>query len=341
MHLNLLQSILTIALYFNSSTYSLPLPLHYSTVPLRTNATTCIQRNTPQGYAAYRGTVQPKRTHSATLLQLSAPMPRWHWNAPLWPAHHTSNPELLLSGIKIYTEDACSLLLHAPQRHMQADPSSCTVWRDQSTIPVEHTDNSNHTKFIPEIPKTVTLGGYTLSPHMQHHQGTTLSNTTLAQQHLQILQAKHLAMLPTTSCNPMQPLTNDRYQKRAHWLFVAGFRGTADDMLAQLHHFTAMYDVPLTSEAADIVEREANRPLDEKTGHALDGAILSTHSKRSILLPLTHECVFAANPEVATLYCDHLHHIYPLRMVLALPGDPGHRGHTHPHRSTLARRPRS
>ena len=247
MHFNLLQSIFTIALYYYSSNYSLPLPLHYSTVPLRTNATTCMKRNTPQGYAACRGTVQPKRTQSATLLQHSAPMPRWRWDAPLWLEHHTSHAELSLSGIQIYAEDACSLLLHVLQRHTQANPLSCTVWHEQSTTTAEHTGISNHTKSIRKIPKTVSLGGYTISPHMQHHPGTTLSNTTPAIQNLQIFQAKHSAMLPTTSCNPTQPLTKDRYQQRAHWLFVAGFRGTADDMLAQLHHSQAMYDVPLTS----------------------------------------------------------------------------------------------
>ena len=118
MHLNLLQSTLTIALYFNSSNYSLPLPLHYSTVPPRTNATTCMKRIIPQGYAACRGTVQPKRTQSATLLQHSAPKPlgrtplAWTPHVTPWtPAIRHQNWNVVQIWIVLFMSNLLSILL--------------------------------------------------------------------------------------------------------------------------------------------------------------------------------------------------------------------------------------
>lgn len=132
-------------------------------------------------------------------------------------------------------------------------------------------------------------------------------------------------MLPASTYTAPMSDAKDTAHLRARMLHVASFRGSAAEMLAQLQHFQATFRIPLAPDAELIVE-SASALSHDGTGHALSGSLLSTYTKRSILLPFMRECVFTANTDTADIYVNPAEPAYPLRMQSALPAPLGHHG---------------
>ena len=133
-------------------------------------------------------------------------------------------------------------------------------------------------------------------------------------------------MHPTTAFSLTQSLSKDRLQLHASWVHISGFTGDPEAMHNQLQQFQDTYPIPLTLDAHHILDQEVQNGPNDKFGHVVDGQVLSTHSKRSILFPLQYESVFAPNPDSALLHGTHEQLVFPLRLISRLPAPAGYHG---------------
>ena len=135
-----------------------------------------------------------------------------------------------------------------------------------------------------------------------------------------------LYMHPNTAFSLTQSLSKDRLQLHASWVHISGFTGDPEAMHTQLQQFQDTHLLPLTLEAHHILDQEVQNGPNDKFGHAVDGQVLSTHSKRSILFPLQYETAFAPNPDSAVTHGAHEQLVFPLRLVSRLPAPAGYHG---------------
>ena len=135
------------------------------------------------------------------------------------------------------------------------------------------------------------------------------------------------SMHTETAFSAQQSICKDRFQLQATWVHISGFTGSNEQMHLQLEIFQEQYQLPLTAEAHLLIDKELEKVADNGIGHALDGQLLSSVTKRSILFPLQYDAVFAINPDSAAVHGTHEQPVYPFRMTSSLPAPPGHRGH--------------
>ena len=136
------------------------------------------------------------------------------------------------------------------------------------------------------------------------------------------------SMYTLTASSTQQSLNKDRLQLRTAWVHIAGFKGDRDQMQAQLAHLREQFPLPFTSDAPyriDGVEQPEEGAL---AAPASKPHLLSSFSKRSVLLALVYECVFVVNTDTAFVHCQPSDAVFPLRMVSSLPAPAGHKGHT-------------
>ena len=135
-------------------------------------------------------------------------------------------------------------------------------------------------------------------------------------------------MYTLTASSTQQTLNKDRLQLRTAWVHIAGFKGDRDPMQAQLAYLREQFPLPFTSDAPyriDGVEQPEEGAL---AAPASKPHLLSSFSKRSVLLALVYECVFVVNTDTAFVHCQPSDAVFPLRMVSSLPAPAGHKGHT-------------
>ena len=98
-------------------------------------------------------------------------------------------------------------------------------------------------------------------------------------------------------------------------------------MHLQLDLLLEQHRLPLTKDAHLLVDKDLEKVAGVTLGYAVDGQLLSTISRRSILFPLQYEAIFATNPNCTLMHgtCEQL--IHPFRMTSSLSAPPGHHGH--------------
>ena len=134
-------------------------------------------------------------------------------------------------------------------------------------------------------------------------------------------------MYTATAFSAQQSLCKDRLQLHATWVHISGFTGSAEQMHLQLDLFQEQHQLPIATDAHLLIDKELEKVEEASLGHALDGQLLSSITKRSILFLLQYDAVFAANPDSAAVHGTHEQLVYPFRMTSSLSAPPGHRGH--------------